>query len=496
MKCLLLMPAWEPEDVFFESFAESQLTYWQPTGLMYIAAVLKRAGHQVRMIDGAFHSEEWILQQAVEYQPKFIGIYSNVPMWANAYHLLEKLAPVLPEAILVTGGPTAIGLKEKIFEDTEALHMACIGEGDYIVPQLVEALENGEDITQIKGWIIRNKDGSLTNTGIPPLVGKLDTLPYPSRELLEDFDRYIPAPSTYKYLPITTMISSRGCYNRCIFCFHVNEKRRIRYRSAENLIDEVEFVMKEYHVKEIRFFDDNFCGNYKRVEKFCDLLSKRKLNLTWYCNARVDSVDAPLLKKMKQAGCWCVLYGVESGVQKNLDTLKKNVTIEQIRNAVKWAKEAELKVYTPFIFGIPGETFEEGLQTIKFAIELDAHYVNFHTLAPFPGSPLYDNLEEYGRIVGNYSDYNFEKAAFIPFSMTREEIQKLRKMAFRKFYARPVYILRRVLEARTRHDIRTLITGAKSLFHLLFNKNAFQSEDEGSDPIPKQIAIKSVSKEK
>ncbi|MBN2382713.1 radical SAM protein [bacterium] len=476
MKCLVLMPAWEPTDVFFESFADSQLTYWQPTGVMYVAAALKRAGHEVRFIDGAFHSVDWIVEQALEFEPAFIGIYSNMPMWENARILLERFAESLPKAWLATGGPTAIGLKERIFKETHALHFACTGEGDLITPEFVNALERGEDITRVKGWVIRNKDGSLTNTGMAPLVENLNELPYPARELSEDLHRYIPAPSTYIRLPITTMISSRGCYNRCIYCFHVNEKRKIRYRSASNMIEEIEHCIQEYQVREIRFFDDNFCGDRARVIEFCQLMLDKKLPVKWYCNARVDCVDEDMLRTMKKAGCWCVLFGVESGVQKNLDTLQKNITLDQIRYAISSAKKVGLKVYTPFIFGIPGETYEEGLETINLAIELDAHYVNFHTLAPFPGSELYERVDQYGRIVGHYSDYNFEKAAFVPFTMTREQVQELRKLAFRRFYARPRYIFRRIIEARTKEDIRVLMTGAKSLYHLLFNPNAFQIE--------------------
>lgn len=477
MKCLMLMPAWAPTDVFFESFADSQLTLWHPTGLMYVAAALERAGHTVRLIDGAFHTIEWIVREARDFNPEFVGIYSNVPMWENAKKLFTALHGVLPDAWYATGGPTAIGLKKKLFSETPVLNLVCTGEGDDITPQLVEVLERGEDPKAVPGWILRQEDGSLVSTGAAPLVEDLDNLPYPSRNLLENLKDYIPAPSTYKTLPIATIISSRGCYNRCIYCFHVNEKRRIRYRSAENIVTEIADCIDKYKVREIRFFDDNFCGNYERVMKFCELMIKERLPVIWYCNARVDCVDRRLLEKMKQAGCWCVLFGVESGVQKNLDMLQKNVTVEQIREAVFAAKAVGLKVYTPIIFGIPGETYEEGLESIRFAIELDAHYVNFHTLAPFPGSELYENIDRYGSIVGHYSDYNFEKAAFVPRTMSREEVQKLRKLAFQKFYARPRYIIRRIVEARSRHDVRTLLTGAKSLYHLLFNKKAFQVEE-------------------
>ena len=161
-------------------------------------------------------------------------------------------------------------------------------------------------------------------------------------------------------------------------------------------------------------------------------------------------MDKPLLQAFKDAGCWAVLFGAESGVQKNLNTIRKGTTLDQIRTAVHAAQDVGLKVSTPFMFGIPGETFEEGLQTIEFAVRLNPDMANFHAITPFPGTYLYDNLERFGTISEDLSDFTYQGAAFIPKTMTRDDIHTLRQIAFRKFYLRPSFVLRKT--AGPAHD--------------------------------------------
>jgi radical SAM superfamily enzyme YgiQ (UPF0313 family) len=191
-------------------------------------------------------------------------------------------------------------------------------------------------------------------------------------------------------------------------------------------------------------------------------------------------VDKPLLRAFKDAGCWAILLGAESGVQKNLNTLKKGITLEQTRRAVKAAREVGLKVYTPFIFGIPGETFEEGLKTIEFACELNPDIANFHALTPFPGTEIYDNIERYGTMSEDLTDFTYQGAAFIPYTMTRQEIATLRQIAFKRFYSRPRFILKRILEMRNIHDVNAALKGFRSLFWLWVKKDIFKKGESYS----------------
>lgn len=269
-------------------------------------------------------------------------------------------------------------------------------------------------------------------------------------------------------------MTSRGCNRQCIYCFQLDKTRKsgIRYRSVESVLNEVEFCIRQGY-REIKFIDDTLAADYDRAMRIAEGIRARKLDFTWFASACVNQVDKPLLQAFKDAGCWAVLFGAESGVQKNLNAIRKGTTLEQIRKAVKAAKEVGIRVSTPFMFGIPGETFEEGLQTIKFAVDLEPDIANFHAITPFPGTHLYDNLEKYGTVSEDLTDFTYQGAAFIPYSMTREEILELRRIAFTKFYARPSFIMRKLLELRSPHDLAVALKSARSLFWLFVKRDLF-----------------------
>jgi radical SAM superfamily enzyme YgiQ (UPF0313 family) len=183
-------------------------------------------------------------------------------------------------------------------------------------------------------------------------------------------------------------------------------------------------------------------------------------------------VDPELLRAFREAGCWAMLFGVESGVQRNLNTLRKGITLPQVKNAVRWAKEAGIRVQTTFMFGIPGETYEDALRTIDFACELAPDMASFHALVPFPGTFLHDHAREYGAISPDLTDFTYQGAAFVPHTMTREQIQELRQRAYRRFYSRPAFLARRLLGLRTVHDVKVALRSARSLLSLWTAKDA------------------------
>ncbi|HYA32151.1 MAG TPA: radical SAM protein [Thermodesulfovibrionales bacterium] len=474
MKCALVIPSWVPEEIFPAKTAGSQINYWQPLGTLYIAAVLRMAGHEVRFFNGAFTAEKEIFREVKEFSPDFIGLYSTTFGWKKAKKAAADFRIALPQAFICAGGPYPIAMQERCLEDAGgSLDAIVTGEGEFTVLEIIERLGEGKGFEGVDGTAYRDKTGIRKNPP-RPLIADLDGLPFPARDLLGDAKRYIPPPATYRRKPVAVMMTSRGCNRRCIYCFQLDKERKsgIRYRSVENVVKEIEHCIGQGY-REIKFIDDTFAADYGRAMSIAQEIRARKLDFTWFASACVNQVDKPLLKAFKDAGCWAILFGAESGVQKNLNTIRKGTTLEQIRAAVKAAKEVGIRVSTPFLFGIPGETFEEGLQTIRFAVDLKPDIANFHAITPFPGTYLYDNLDKYGMISEELSDFTYQGAAFIPRTMTREDILKLRQIAFRRFYSRPSFVLGRILDLRSFSDLKVALKSVRSLFWLWTKKDLF-----------------------
>ena len=480
MKCALIIPSWVPEDIFSSKTASSQINYWQPLGTLYVASSLLKSGHDVRFLNGAFMKHGQIMDEVSTFKPDFIGIYSTTFGWKKAIHtasdirrILPPHPPLNPRPFIAVGGPYPIAMQEKCLADSPDIDAAVTGEGEITTVEMLERLSQGKSLEGVEGVVFRNNESIIKNPP-RPLITDLDSLHFPARELLGNAKDYIPPPATYKRKPVAVIMTSRGCNRKCIFCFQIDRERKsgIRYRSVENVLQEIELCLKQGY-REIKFIDDTLAADYSRAMQIAKEIKARKLNFTWFASACVHQVDKPLLKAFKDAGCWAILFGAESGVQKNLNAIKKGITLEQTRKAVRAAKEAGLTVYTPFIFGIPGETFDEGLKTIDFACELNPDIANFHALTPFPGTELYDNIEKYGTMSEDLADFSYQGAAFIPDSMTREQISELRQIAFKKFYSRPGYILKRLFALRNMNDIKASAEGLKSLVCLWGKKDIF-----------------------
>jgi radical SAM superfamily enzyme YgiQ (UPF0313 family) len=473
MRCILIIPSWVPEEIFSSRTAGSQINYWQPLGTLYVASCLLKAGHDVRFLNGAFMSHADILKEVSTYRPEFVGIYSTTFGWKKAIQTARDIKRILKDTFIVAGGPYPIAMQERCLTDSGDFDAVVTGEGEITVVEMLDRLSSGRSLLGVEGVVFR-ENGEIIKNPPRPLITDLDSIPFPARELLGNPDDYIPPPATYRRKPVAVIITSRGCNRRCIFCFQIDKERRygIRYRSVENVMQEIELCLRQGY-REIKFIDDTLAADYDRAMEIAKEIKKRRLDFTWFASACVHQVDKPLLKAFKEAGCWAILLGAESGVQKNLNTLRKGITLEQIRKAVRTAKEAGLTVYTPFIFGIPGETFEDGLRTIEFACELNPDIANFHALTPFPGTELYDNIDKYGRMSEELTDFTYQGVAFIPYTMKREEISRLRQIAFKKFYSRPEFIIKRIMGVRNIHDVKAAFKGLKSLFWLWVKKDIF-----------------------
>ncbi|HDZ62752.1 MAG TPA: radical SAM protein, partial [Nitrospirae bacterium] len=271
-------------------------------------------------------------------------------------------------------------------------------------------------------------------------------------------------------LPIAQMMSARGCHLKCIYCYRVNGKS-IRLRSAKNVVDEMEYYVENFGVKEIKFWDDLFTYDKQRVLDICDEIIKRRLDITWFCASRVDTINEEMLKRMAEAGCWCILYGIETGVPKNQKTIKKNLDLSRVEQTIRLTHKYRIKSFATFILGIPGETYEEGLQTIEFAKKINAFYTEFFTFTPFPGSPVYENIEKLGTLSSKLEDIGMHKMGFVPFSMTRDQLTTLCSKAYRRVHMRPQYVIRLFLSIRSWLDVKNILRGAVGISNMLLGRH-------------------------
>jgi radical SAM superfamily enzyme YgiQ (UPF0313 family) len=475
MRCALVIPSWVPEEIFSARTAGSQINYWQPLGTLYVASILIRAGHEVSLLNGAFLTPREIMDGLRLFRPDFVGIYSTAFGWEKAKKTAAEIKKLDGEIYIAVGGPYPTAVKGRCLnEEAGNVDAVVAGEAEHTVVELIGRLNAGGGLEGIPGLVFR-QGGRVVDNGPAPLIEDLDSLPYPARELLGDKDGCLPPPATYRRKPVAVMITSRGCSRRCIYCFQIDRERKagVRYRSIGNVVGEIEHCLAQGY-REIKFIDDTLAADYGRAMDLAGEIKRKKLDFTWFASACVNQVDGPLLKAFREAGCWAILLGAESGVQKNLNTIKKGIRVEDTVKAVRAAKDAGLKVLTPFLFGIPGETYDEGLQTIRFACELDPDIANFHAITPFPGTKLYDEIEKYGTVSGNLEDYTYQGIAFVPYTMSRDQIAELRRLAFVRFYSRPSFLLKRFLSIRTPSDLRASYYGLRSLFWVLLAKGIFR----------------------
>lgn len=488
MKCVLIIPAWQPEEIFPTKTAASQINYWQPLGTLSVAAAMQQAGHEVEFLNGAFMTNTEILRAVEKTTPEFVGIYSTAFGWPKAKQAAAEIKKILPKVFLTVGGPYPIAIREGCLSDCRWIDAVVTGEGEVTVVELLERLSDRASFSGVAGLVFREGQQVISNEP-RPLITDLDGLAFPARELLGEAGHYIPPPATYRRKPVAVVMTSRGCNRKCIYCFQIDKERKsgIRYRSIANVIEEIELCLNQGY-REIKFIDETLAGDYDRAMQLALEIKGRRLDFSWFASARVDQVDKPLLQAFREAGCWAILLGAESGVQKNLNTIRKGISLDQVRRAVRTAKEVGIKVFTPFIFGIPGETFEDGLKTIEFACELNPDVANFHSLTPFPGTELYDNIDKYGTVSSDLGDYSYQGVAFVPHTMSREQIASLRQIAFKSFYSRPRFLLRRVLELRSLNDLHAAFIGLRSLFWLWVSEGLFRKGGGYKEKMPEEPA--------
>ena len=419
--------------------------FFFPFSLASLAAFLKPMGHQVliydadhadfpkdmnstemlnvfhRYLDGIQNPQHPIWREAEkvmqDFQPDLIGI-TYMSTKKGSVELLCRMAKRLfPKVPVVVGGSHPSFLPEASLKQTHA-DFVVVGEGEYTFAALIRTLKEGrQDFDRISGLAYRDTAGQIRINPARALVPEMDTLPFPDRESLYHAETYRPE-------DMSMIMTSRGCPFNCTFCSSLWE-RRVRMRSIENIIQEIEYLVERFGTRKIYFKDDTFTVNRKWVYAFCDALEQKDLNIQWECLTRIELVDEDLILRMRRAGMFNLKIGIETGSERLLKATQKNISLEQIRRGAAVLNRLQQTWSAFFMLGFPDETEDEVRMSLELIEQIQPTYVSMSILAPYPGCDTYYDLERAG-VVDENTDWNL----YDPFSLYANSSQTFKLESF------------------------------------------------------------------
>lgn len=393
-----------------------------PFGVLYLAAIIEQK-----------HIKVDLLRVSKETLPLDLSMYDIIGFSISSsvtYPILKRIRETSrfdDRSLLLAGGIHTTIFPEEVLEDLK-VDIACIGEGEETISEIIDAYPNGE-YKKIAGIAFKEKTGETVFTPHRSLIKNLDTIPFPSRHLLPIEEVVMNDRLSDTKLPIAHILCSRGCPYSCNFC--ANQEHGIRYRSGDNIKLELEYLIKEYGIKGFCITDDNFIVDKFRIKDICEKITP--LNLKWSSLSRVNTVDEDLLKILKNSGCIEIKFGIESGSQRMLSLMNKQITIEQIKRAITLTHKVGIKVKAFILHGFPGENLESTQETIQLLETLKDKIdrISLFRFVPLPGSPVYSNCEKYNlKISSNFEDiyiYNNERKWWGTIQ-EQEELEKAYKL--------------------------------------------------------------------
>jgi len=439
-----------------------------PFSLGYLATAV-RGNHNIEIIDGIKEklTSEKLAKILEEKQYQLIGIQIFTFQVVAIRDYLKTIKKVLPGARIVLGGPHVSASPEDIFDILPDIDWAFKGEAEVGFKKLADLIAENrigpDNLRLVPGLIWQDSGQTMINE--PICLENLDELSIPSWDLIRP-DEYPLAPhgGFFKNYPIAPIITTRGCPYLCSYCGgHLVSGRKIRFRSVAKIIEEISLLYHKYRIREIHIEDDNFTFNHDFVKEFCRELKRNNLNISWTCpnGVRLDSLNEDLLLIMKAAGLYSISVGVESGSERVLKEMKKNLNKDTIREKIKLIRKCGLDVSGFFIIGYPTETKADIEETINFALSLDLKRAGFSLFKPFPGTDITRNLVAHGELKeiadGDWEKFVLADAIFAPPGLSLSEMKKLRRKALLKFYLRPKIIFRFVLEIKNWQHLKLII---------------------------------------
>ena len=471
MKALIVNPYTETDRTAgkFKDFLEAM----PPISVAYVAAALEQAGIPVACYDdflsgGSLTEFEEVVRRE---KPEIIGFSNVTPTAPGVSRLSAFCRQRFPDIKLMQGGVHATVFDRRLLESGEA-DFVIHNEGEVTAVNLINALANGDDLSQVRG-IAYMADGEYLKTAPEPMIEDLDTIPFPAWHLLP-WKRYRLFNFARVASPATLVLGSRGCPYRCNFCSLTVMGHTRRKRSITNLVDECEFMWERYGMKQMAYVDPIFPISRKEAIAFRDEVCKRGLqkHQVWTTETRVDLMDKETIEAMYESGCRRVMFGFETGDQETLNAIRKDFELAQAYQAVRLCKEAGMQVIGFFIIGSPGETDRSINMTIDFSCDLGIEFAKYTCFVPYPGTPIYYDFLKDGTLkepecydFARYTSYPTEDnpAIYVTPALSQDDLMRLQKKAFRKFYLRPKMIYKHLVDIRAL-NVNDMYNGLRLVF--------------------------------
>lgn len=412
-----------------------------PLGLGYLSAYLKKFGINTEMIDGLKENlnSDRMIERILDLKPDAVAITCLTTFYKEAVSLSRELKK--NKMITIIGGPHPTFLPYRTLVESQSDYVIC-GEGEIPLVDLIRSKFRNDNIQGV--YSLDNLKNERQDVIKAQIVENLDELPFPNWEQMNPRS-YTKAPhgAVIKGFPVGVIVSSRGCPYECTFCAAPKFcDRKIRFRTPENVVDEIEYLINNFKIKEVHFEDDNLTFNAENIKKLCRLLIEKKIKIHWACpnGIRADHISPEIIQLMKDSGCYYFAYGIESANPQILRNIKKKESVETIEKAIEIADKVGISTQGFFIFGLPGETAASIEENINFALRSKLSRAQFMILDVLPGSELWDTLK--GKFIPNWEKESYREPEWLPEGITREQLLAAQTNAFKKFYLRPKIFLR------------------------------------------------------
>lgn len=423
-----------------------------PTDLMYLASVAEKEGFEAKICDYSQGGD--LVEDLKEFKPDYLVVNVATPTLEHDLDALKIAKDILPNVVTIAKGAIFLTKSEDILKNHEALDIVIFGEAEDTLKEILQGVEKPLGIYY-------REDGQIKFSGVRPFIDNLDEIPFPARHLVDN--TIYRRPDNNKVQAVVKV--ARGCPFHCFFCLATPVSgAKVRRRSVENIVEELKECVKKYNITNFVFWSDIFNLDKNWTMALCQAIIDSGLKITWSANTRADTADDEMAKMMYKSGCRLVSIGVESGSQYMLEKMGKKITLDDVRRTVKTFKDAKIRIYNYFVIGLPWESEETVEETIRFAIELDSDFISFYTATPLPGSRFYEYAKEHDLFD---KETSFENAYFYPavntHNLTRDRVFELHKSAIKRFYLRPLYILKMLTRIRSFAEVKSYFTAGINL---------------------------------